>query len=819
MTVERPSDTSDHLKAARGHIDEALKGVEGSSDNPLTARSKKKKSRGGSAVETKGNKSPSKKISGVAPLIGKDPGIGSNLPDSDPNPPIAGENENFSPIPIPLYDNLFLLTLKCFESGDENRTLDAHSQTYVESTGLMSRGDLHALNPKEVMVSLVERVKGKFEVYMFALELQISGKLAKDGIRIVDDFRSPYGESDEYSPKSVKKRIAVCLWQGTLGDQKEENEKRIRDQETRLFDAHVRANGIGALGKYFEHNEVLSQAEIHGQSPSQLTDYFKTRVEDIEGDEAQRIASAGFDESLEQRDAEKYKKEAIGFMGIVGELKDDAKVKFKSHKDVVGFIEKLKLISRDSKDPLNETANKIHRALVEAINAKQEVPRKPLAIRLFRKIPLIGKIGSGKAEKTGPTGRLPSADEPSVSENSTRRLEQSDLRDKYVVGPFGAAVLGSTALFAVLGGGGAFLLGEHFGKGNVPVRDNVPTNNNTLNIGSGANVSNINQGNNTGGDIYGLVDTRIPTEAATIPSAATQTPLGGSEGTFGGIKYASQLSQQDAKKILDKTDGKEDENITFTADSNGSFDSSIEGKFKLLGANAHDLEKDKEYIRPYILANNVAGKVVLDSLGQDVLILSARLAGTNDGRVDGREIPQDTQSVIRTIDARPDTTITLIHNYDPKPVGGAKATPTAESTPAQTATKSPTAQPDKTSTAVGTRTPTATATSTISAGFGKATPAVDTPNATPRTGEISRNGVLNERESRKYEREQMFALAYANNSRSDRWLPFASMPILGGFVLSRDYRALSKSLRKLLGLDDDEDDEEENNEEYFGRSS
>ena len=64
----------------------------------------------------------------------------------------------------------------------------------------------------------------------------------------------------------------------------------------------------------------------------------------------------------------------------------------------------------------------------------------------------------------------------------------------------------------------------------------------------------------------------------------------------------------------------------------------------------------------------------------------------------------------------------------------------------------------------------------------------------------------------------MFALAYANNNRPDRWLPFASMPILGGFVLSRDYRSLSKSLRKLLGLDD-EDDEEEKNDEYVGRSS
>lgn len=803
MPRERKSDDSSHLKAARGHIDAVLKGLEGASDNPLSVGSRRKKSRGGSAPENAANKPPRKKPTRPRLSIDTEPGTstgtsvdtGSNPSDPGLNLPKTGENENFSPIPIPLYDNLFLLSLKCFESGDENRTLDAHSQTYVENTGLMSRRDLHALNPKEVMVSLVERVKGKFEAYMFALELQISGKLAKDGIRIVDDFRSPYGESDEYSPKTVKKRIDVCLWQGTLGDQKEENEKRIREQETRLLDAHVRANGIGALGKYFEFSGMLSQAEIHGQSLSQLTDYFKTRVKDIEGDEAQRIASAGFDESIEQRDAEKYKKEAIDFIGMVGGLKDDAKAKFKSHKDAVGFIEKLRLISRDSKDPLNETANKIHRALVEAINAKQEVPQKPLAIRLFRKIPLIGKIGSGKVEKTGSAGRLPSADEPPDPENSTRRLEQSGLRNRYVAGPFGAAVLGSTALFAALGGGGAFLLGEHFGGGNEPA------NSNTLNIGSGANVGNINQVNNTGGDVYGLADSRIPTVAAQAPSLPAQTPSGESGGTFSGIKTAGQLSQQDAKAILDLADGKLDGKITFTADSHGSYKSSIDGKFSLLGANAHDLEKDEEYFSLHMGSGNNAGSLVLSGLDQDVLTLSTRLAG--------RDIPQGTQSTIKFIGADPDDTISLIDNLVAKPTGSGKASPTAEFTPAQTATKIPTVQPDRTPTAVRTKTPTATATSTIQSGFGKATPAVDLPTTAPQTGEISRNSVPNGVDSRKNEKERMFALAYANNNNShDRWLPFASMPILGGFVLSRDYRFLSKSLRKLLGLDDDEEDDD-----------
>ncbi len=136
------------------------------------------------------------------------------------------------------------------------------------------------------------------------------------------------------------------------------------------------------------------------------------------------------------------------------------------------------------------------------------------------------------------------------------------------------------------------------------------------------------------------------------------------------------------------------------------------------------------------------------------------------------------------------------------PTVTAAVTETATATPDKSATETPAVQPDKTPTAAGNKILTAVPTYKVVSNSETATLAVDFVTPTPTIVVISKI------DSKKYAREQMIAMVYEQSKTSDKWLPFIPMPMFGGFLLRRDRKYLSKTLRKLLGIDDDEDDED-----------
>ena len=780
MAKER-TNASKHLRVARGEIDQALVFLDRSKDRPLSAGPRKRKPQIGSGSTESAVTKPSRKRPPRPKVdISLTPDIDSKPPLPDFNPPKPGETEDFSPIPIPLYDSLFLMTLHGFERGDKTKILDSHSQSYVEQAGLMTKDDLHSLSSEEVMGKLLNTVLSEFKKYTDALEVQTAAKLSKDGLEKTNDFDSPFGADDEFSPQSIKSRIKQGLWRGTLADQKAESERKMRDREAELLDANVRAKGIVALSKYFELNEMLSPAEVHGQTASQLKDYFATRVEDRLSVDDQRLISANFDENVAPKNSEEYTKQTIDFIGIVGGIKD--KRRFKTHKDVVDFVEKLKLISRDSADILNKTANQIYKTLTEATAAEEMVPRKPLARRILGKIPFIGRIGAHKTEKAVTGNRMPSEADRDGSENRNRRSRRDSRRNRYVAGPVGAAALGATALLAALGGGGAFLLGEYFES------DKVPTNSNTLNIASGANVGNINQINNTGGgDAYGLVDNR--NENAVAPS-----PTDGVVDRASEIKLSGDMNQDLAKLYLDnKSDNKIGDGIHIKANDAGEF-------FKSLGVK-NNPERYVTLFNSFKDQDPTTGVVDLTTADFDVVAY--------DFRKENIELSNKDQSGLaafsrdRTIDLDlPVVVVSKSPMPTESPTVTAAVTETATATPDKSATETPAVQPDKTPTAAGNKILTAVPTYKVVSNSETATLAVDFVTPTPTIVVISKI------DSKKYAREQMIAMVYEQSKTSDKWLPFIPMPMFGGFLLRRDRKYLSKTLRKLLGIDDDEDDED-----------